>query len=241
MAAKNFTMKSNNGAGWDTLHPKTNMEQVEGLNTKIGEIEAIAKGASKAKVFDTVAELDTWLAVAANKATLQIGDNLLIKAKDVPDYWWDGTAKQELETSKMILENATASKDGLMTKGDKTKLDGIATGATKVTSPSDIGAATAEQGTKADNAVPNTRKVNNKALTADITLSASDVSAVPTTRKVNNKALGADITLNASDVGAAASTHTHAAADLTVPVITIGTTAPASPKAGDIWYDENNN
>lgn len=51
-------------------------------------------------------------------------------------------------------------------------------------------------------AVPTTRKVNNKALSADITLSASDVSAVPTARKVNNKALSADITLSASDVGA---------------------------------------
>jgi hypothetical protein len=32
---------------------------------------------------------------------------------------------------------------------------------------------------------------------------------VPKTRKVNNKALSADITLTASDVGAAASSHTH--------------------------------
>ena len=32
--------------------------------------------------------------------------------------------------------------------------------------------------------VPTTRKVNNKALSADITLSASDVGAVPTTRKI---------------------------------------------------------
>ena len=69
------------------------------------------------------------------------------------------------------------------------------------------------------NAVPKTRKVNGKALSADITLNASDVSAaasghthsgyVPTTRKVNNKALSADISLTASDVGAAASGHTH--------------------------------
>lgn len=69
------------------------------------------------------------------------------------------------------------------------------------------------------NAVPKTRKVNGKALSADITLNASDVGAaasghthsgyVPTTRKVNNKALSADISLTASDVGAAASGHTH--------------------------------
>ncbi len=51
-------------------------------------------------------------------------------------------------------------------------------------------------------AVPTTRKVNNKALSADITLDAADVSAVPTTRKVNNKALSADVTLSAADVSA---------------------------------------
>lgn len=50
--------------------------------------------------------------------------------------------------------------------------------------------------------VPNTRKVNGKALSSDITLTATDVGAVPTTRKVNNKALSQDITLSASDVGA---------------------------------------
>ena len=84
------------------------------------------------------------------------------------------------------------------------------------------------------NAVPNTRKVNNKALSSDIALNAADVgaepafvkntafnknfgtaagtvcegndsrvvNAVPNTRKVNNKALSSDITLNAADVGA---------------------------------------
>ena len=67
-------------------------------------------------------------------------------------------------------------------------------------------------------AVPTARKVNGKALSADITLTAADVSAraanwtpsaadvgaVPTTRKVNGKALSADITLAAADVAAEA-------------------------------------
>lgn len=39
--------------------------------------------------------------------------------------------------------------------------------------------------------------------------SARDSTKVPTTRKVNNKALSADISLTASDVGAATSGHTH--------------------------------
>lgn len=40
---------------------------------------------------------------------------------------------------------------------------------------------------------------------------AAAVGAVPTTRKVNGKALSADISLTAADVGAAASGHTHTA------------------------------
>src|SRR5699024_2482425 len=77
--------------------------------------------------------------------------------------------------------------------------------------------------------VPLTRTVNGKALSSDITLSASDVGArantwtptagqvgaVPTTRKVNNKALSADVTLDAGDVGAAEAEHTHSADDIT--------------------------
>lgn len=51
-------------------------------------------------------------------------------------------------------------------------------------------------------AVPKTRKINNKALSSDISLNAADVNAVPTTRKVNGKPLSADITLSASDTGA---------------------------------------
>ena len=55
-------------------------------------------------------------------------------------------------------------------------VDGLGTAAQK-----DVGFfATAAQGTKADNAVPKTRKVNNKALSADITLYPSDVGVTET-------------------------------------------------------------
>ena len=43
----------------------------------------------------------------------------------------------------------------------------------------------------------------------------SDTSRVPTTRKINNKTLNADISLTASDVGAAATDHTHSADNIT--------------------------
>ncbi|EDT6692615.1 hypothetical protein AH716_002277, partial [Salmonella enterica subsp. enterica] len=51
-------------------------------------------------------------------------------------------------------------------------------------------------------AVPTGRKVNGKTLTNDISLTYADVGAVPTSRKINNKPLTSDITLTAADVDA---------------------------------------
>lgn len=79
------------------------------------------------------------------------------------------------------------------------------------------------------NYVPTTRTVAGKALSSNITLSASDVGAVPTTRTVAGKALSADVTLAKADVGLAnvdntsdadkpVSTATQAALDGKVPV-----------------------
>jgi hypothetical protein len=56
--------------------------------------------------------------------------------------------------------------------------------------------------------VPSTRTVNNKALSANISLTASDVGAVPTTRTVNGKVLSSNITLSAADVKALPDTTT---------------------------------
>lgn len=50
-------------------------------------------------------------------------------------------------------------------------------------------------------AVPVTRTVAGKPLSADVTLTASDVSAVPTTRTVAGKALSSNVTLSQADVG----------------------------------------
>ena len=103
----------------------------------------------------------------------------------------------------------------------------LSTGLSKVQGSAD------DANTNANSRVPNTRKVNNKPLSTDITLTAGDVGAatpaqvneaktaasnaqtaannantnangrVPSTRKVNNKPLSTDITLTAGDVGAA--------------------------------------
>ena len=76
-------------------------------------------------------------------------------------------------------------------------------------------------------AVPTTTKINGKALTGNVTLTASDVSAVSNTTTVNGKALTSNITLSASDVGALAQ------------VFAVGTTAPSNTKL--LWIDTTAN
>ena len=56
--------------------------------------------------------------------------------------------------------------------------------------------------------VDNTTTINNKALSSNISLSASDVGAVPTTRTINGRSLSGNITLSAADVGALPNTTT---------------------------------
>lgn len=48
-----------------------------------------------------------------------------------------------------------------------------------------------------------------KLTSSSVGLTATDIGAVPESRKVNGKALTTDISLTAADVGAAASGHTH--------------------------------
>lgn len=77
------------------------------LKSDVDNMAAIAAGGAIAKVFDTKADLDTWLAVEGNAETLVVGQNIYIKAKDTPDYWWDGTGLQVLETDKVEIESMT--------------------------------------------------------------------------------------------------------------------------------------
>ncbi len=90
-------------------------EQVTGdmanMKSQIEETEAIAKGRATGYVFDTVDALDAWLSDSANTASLVLGDNLYIRATDVPDYWWDGAQKQILETQKVDLDEYVKNTD----------------------------------------------------------------------------------------------------------------------------------
>lgn len=56
-------------------------------------------------VFDTYEELVNWVAIETNTAQLKTGANLYIRDLNVPDYWWDGTQIQQLETQKVDLSD----------------------------------------------------------------------------------------------------------------------------------------
>ncbi|WP_272663471.1 phage tail protein [Providencia sp. PROV110] len=152
------------------------------------------------------------------------------------------------------VNNKPLSTDITLSAGDvnaytKTETD------TKV---ADAKKAGTDANTNANGRVPNTRKVNNKPLSADITLSAGDVGAytkaetdtkvadantnangrVPNTRKVNNKPLSADITLSAGDVGA----YTKAETDTKVAdAKKAGTDAQATANAANTAATNANN
>lgn len=66
------------------------------------ELEKI-KNAAPGLVFDTVADMEAY--VSANAGTLKVGQDLFIRAADVPDYWWDGTQAVPVETDLTEVRN----------------------------------------------------------------------------------------------------------------------------------------
>ncbi|WP_414478633.1 phage tail protein [Proteus mirabilis] len=128
----------------------------------------------------------------------------------------------QVNEAKTAANNAQATANSGVSKADvaqKTANDAVSKANAAQTTANNAN-------TNANGRVPNTRKVNGKPLSADITLTAGDVGAatpaqvneaktaannantnangrVPNTRKVNGKPLSADISLTAGDVGAA--------------------------------------
>lgn len=98
--------------GWALAETKPTYTAAEvGAPTiaQLNSVEAIAKGRATGYVFDTKADLDTWLTNTDNVAKLVLGDNLYIRATEVPDYWWDGSSIQQLETQKVDLSGYAKS------------------------------------------------------------------------------------------------------------------------------------
>lgn len=84
--------------------------------------------------------------------------------------------------SKIDYNSLANKPEEKFSTADKTKLEGIEKGANKTTIVDNLtstSATSALSAKQASNLVPKTRKVNNKSLSSDITLTASDVGAFP--------------------------------------------------------------
>ena len=141
----------------DTYATKTALSEVE---TTANTAKSIAEGRARAVSFESYSALVTSLNAAAN-TDYKVGDNIFIQAKEVPDLW-----VYSVETTTTSYSYTT----------DDALISALETGAVQV---GYYKIAAMETG-KVDltGYVPTSRKINNKALTGDITLSASDVGAL---------------------------------------------------------------
>ena len=132
-------------------------------------VAEVAAGKCKAYTFETVTELDEWLAVEENTTGLNNGDVFYIREVGVPDYWWDKDtqSKQILETTKVDLTDY-AKKDSIPQKVSQLTNDAGYTTASEVDT---------KLGEKQDKLTEYASSVNGKS--GNVVLNSSDVGALP--------------------------------------------------------------
>lgn len=152
---------------------------VNSLNGNTGDITGIATTSQLNNKQDKI--------TSSNKLSSSLVDGLgAAAAKAVDTAISANSTSTNLPTSKAVEDriNAHSGIDkvgtitGIKMNSTSKGTSGVVDLGTVLTDASAF--ATAAQGTKADNAVPNTRKVNNKALSSDITLGAADVGVTET-------------------------------------------------------------
>lgn len=129
---------------------------------------------------------------------------------------------EEIDAAISAVQSKESAWDGKLDASQKGQANGVASLGSNGKVPSGQ--------LPAMNYVPTSRKVNNKELSADITLGAGDVGAVPTTRTVNGKALSANISLSASDVSAVPTSRTVNGKALSSNITLTATDVNAAPK-----------
>lgn len=141
----------------NTYATKTALSAVE---TTANTAKSIAEGRARAVSFESYSAFVTALNAAAN-TDYKVGDNIFIQAKEVPDLW-----VYSVETTTTSYSYTT----------DDALISALEAGAVQI---GYYKIAAMETG-KVDltGYVPTTRKVNNKALSADISLTYSDVGAL---------------------------------------------------------------
>jgi hypothetical protein len=111
-------------------------DDVAGASNKANEALTVAKGKNRALVFNTTADMQTWLSNADNKNKAQVGDNVYIKELDVPDWWISAVletadaetgyyyAISQLETQKVDMSANSITYDNTDSDLDATNVQG---------------------------------------------------------------------------------------------------------------------
>lgn len=155
---------------------------------------ALAEGRSKCVSFDNVAAMTATLKGAA-KTDFRVGDNLFIKAKNVPDYWVSGILDtnagtygyfeiSELETEKVDLSSYQTKTDTSLATTAKTIVGAIS----EIKETADAAKTKADQNlVTIEDIVDGTTKVA-KAESADIAANATNANTatrLSTARKIS--------------------------------------------------------
>jgi hypothetical protein len=170
------------------------------------EAKAIALSVEQAKVFDTFADMETWLKDEANKEKHSVGLELLIKDNDVPDYWISAVLETtnasgyyyEIEATESKFPNADQISDEetvnkWSTTGEKEKVS-------KIVINGDGSKALLNDGTYGEvgtvDTVNNVLPDENK----NITITADNISDTSTTNKFATAEELAQIATNTGDI-----------------------------------------
>ena len=121
----NYGSLNNIPEKFNPINHSHNVNDIDELSNTIADIINIASGKCNSFIFDTIDDLDIWLSNTSNIDILSTGDIFLIKDINVPDYWWDGSSKQILETTKIDL-SSYAPKDHKHTTTDISNLTPVA-------------------------------------------------------------------------------------------------------------------
>ena len=141
----------------DTYATKTALSAVE---TTANTAKSIAEGRARAVSFESYSALVTALNAAAN-TDYKVGDNIFIQAKEVPDLWVYSVESTTTSYSYTTDDALISALEAGAVQVGYYKIAAMETGKVDLTGY-----------------VPTTRKVNNKALSADISLTYSDVGAL---------------------------------------------------------------
>lgn len=141
----------------DTYATKTALSEVE---TTANTAKSIAEGRARAVSFESYSALVTALNAAAN-TDYKVGDNIFIQAKEVPDLWVYSVESTTTSYSYTTDDALISALEAGAVQVGYYKIAAMETGKVDLTGY-----------------VPTTRKVNNKALSADISLTYSDVGAL---------------------------------------------------------------